>query len=548
MATSAAALPRIGAPAHARARVRVRHFPVENVLMYAISLAFYIAVANYFVFHLHYMINDAYARIDNAFDVLFTRDPHLGAIGFVWPPLPSFFELPIIAFKGFWPALVTQGFAGSIEAAMFSAGTVVLLNSGLKWAGVVRGMRWIFCAAFAINPMIVVYAAQGMSEAPFIFFFVGSILVYLRWAESRRAALLPLMGILAGAGCLCRVEMFLVTLFIGVGVVLRSVRWRVSWREIETVALLYALPAILIIGLWIGSMAVIEHDPLYFMHAQSGGGAQGATPATQGLVKITSWRDAFTFVTTHSALLFPAAIAAILMLGVRLVVKGNRLPSLILLGFVLPVGLIDVYLLKKGGLSPTLRYQIYVIPYAFLVCVYVLRSLRARMAVFSSLTALGMIAALALSNIATTETISNPDLSMDEAPGMAALMAGKAVEQINGGGQNAIALGAQLAPRVMALDKDKGLIACDSTTCFPIVLNFPDPKLLVVTSDRDFQAVLAQPKVYHVEYFLVQNSGRDQLNITYPGLWEDGAGFSSFVGDLGSGWRLYRITGDTGRG
>ena len=31
--------------------------------------------------------------------------------------------------------------------------------------------------------------AQGMSEAPFMFFFVASILVFLRWCESRRAIL-----------------------------------------------------------------------------------------------------------------------------------------------------------------------------------------------------------------------------------------------------------------------------------------------------------------------------------------------------------------------
>ena len=91
-------------------------------------------------------------------------------------------------------------------------------------------------------------------------------------------------------------------------------------------------------------------------------------------------------------------------------------------------------------------------------------------------------------------------------------------------------------------------MACDSTTCFPIILNAKNPKMFVVTSDRDFQAVLAQPSVYHVEYFLVQNSGRDELNIVYPGLWEDGGGFSSYVGDVGGGFRLYRITGPTGRG
>src|SRR6202022_4725534 len=141
----------------------------------------------------------------------------------------------------------------AIEAGAFSAGTRGLVNRGAKWAGVVRGMRWVFCLAWMINPMIFIYAAQGMAEASFIFFFTGSILVFLRWCDSRRGALLPLMGLLAGLGCLCRVEMFGVTLLLGIAVVIRTVRWRVSWREVETAALMYALPALLMIMLWIGS-------------------------------------------------------------------------------------------------------------------------------------------------------------------------------------------------------------------------------------------------------------------------------------------------------
>jgi hypothetical protein len=533
---------KISAKPHPRTK-----FPIENTLLFALALAFYIVIANYFVFHLHYLINDAYARIDNAFDVLFTRDPHLAAIGFVWPPLPSFLMLPIIAFKGFWPALVTKGFAGSIEAAIFSAGTVVLFNSGLKWAGVVRGMRWVFCLAWMINPMIFIYAAQGMAEASFIFFFTSSILVFLRWCDSRRASLLPLMGLLAGLGCLCRVEMFVVTLFLGICVVVRTVRWRVSWREVETAALLYALPAILMIMLWVGSMAIIMRDPLFFIHAQSPVGAtNGGAPHPTGLINIPKWADSVKFVATHSILLFPAIIPAVLMLGARLLMKRNRLPGIMLLALGTPVALVDVYELTFGGLSTTLRYQIFVIPFAFIVCVYVLRSLRSKHAVLSSLAALGMVTVLGLSNIVTAETVGDPRLSIDEVQVVAALTNNSTVEETTG--PNAIDIGATIAPRVEALDTDHGLIACDSTTCFPIILNAANPKTFVVTSDRDFQAVAAQPQVYHVEYFLVQNSGRDELNLIYPGLWEDGGGFSVRVGDVGGGWRLYRITGPTGRG
>ncbi len=186
------------------------------------------------------------------------------------------------------------------------------------------------------------------------------------------------------------------------------------------------------------------------------------------------------------------------------------------------------------------------IPYTFMVFVYILRSLKSRSGVLSSWVALGVVVVLGLSNVSTALTLGDPTISSDESPAVQALASNKTVEEL--GYPTSIQIGAAVAPRVEALDRDKGLIACDSTVCFPIILNAKDPKMFVVTSDRDFQAVIAQPQVYHVKYFLVANSGRDELNIVYPGLWEDGAGFSSYVGDVGDGFRLYRITGPTGRG
>ena len=147
MASTAAALGQVRPQPRARTRIRARRpFPVENTVMFALATGAYIYLANYLVFHLGYMINDAYTRVDNAFDVLFSRDPHLAAIGFFWGPLPSFFDLPILAFRGVWPALATQAFAGSIEAALFSAGTVVALTP--RSAGPARSASCAGCSAW----------------------------------------------------------------------------------------------------------------------------------------------------------------------------------------------------------------------------------------------------------------------------------------------------------------------------------------------------------------------------------------------------------------
>ena len=571
MTTAIIAFSRPAFAIRTRARVRPRRIHFENAVLLVGATAFYIAVSAYLVFHMHYMIDDAYARIDNTFDVLFTSDPHLAGIGFFWPPLPSFLELPIIAFKGLWPPLVTQGFAGSIEASLFGAGTVVLLNSGLKWAGVVRGMRWVICLIWMANPMTIIYAAQGMSEAPFIFFFMASILVFLRWTESNRTSLLPLMGVLAGLGCLCRNEAFAVAFLMGVGVIAVAVRRRARWREIENVALLYGLPTLFVIMLWLGTAAIILHDPLYWLHANgiglfpsnsSAAAIQGSTAAAGthvsrasafGVIQMKGFTNAATFIVGHSLALFPGVVAMLALLGVRLVTRQNRLGTLMLVAFGLSIPALDMYIIQSG-LGPYLRYQISVIPFAFVIAIFVLRAVRGKHALVSSWVALGIAAVLGVSNIQTAQTLANPAIGSQEAPLIAAIQAGKTVPDATGI-RNKILIGADITPRILALDKDGGHILCDSTTCFPIILNAPDATQFLVTSDRTFEAAAAAPQNYGIEYFLVPalngQGAFERLNTLYPSLWDNGAGFATLVGGVDGDpmgqWRLYRITGPTGR-
>jgi hypothetical protein len=252
--------------------------------------------------------------------------------------------------------------------------------------------------------------------------------------------------------------------------------------------------------------------------------------------------------------LFPAVVALLLLLIPRFLVQKNRLPTILLIAMGLSVPALDI-ILRTGVLGPQLgtqlRYQISIIPFTFLLAIYLLRSLRSRLHVYSSLVALALTLVLGLSNIGTAITLGLPNIAGEEAPLVAAISGGQTVPDVTGLPDPA-SFGAQLAQQIIALDADGGRILCDSRTCFSVILNAPNPYLFVVTSDRNFEAAAAQPTVYHVEYFLSFNPAvgqgpADRLNALYPGLWEDGAGFGVRVGDIG-GFRLYRIVGPTGRG
>ena len=568
MSTASLALPRPQASPRARHRTRVWGLRAEGSVIFVLTATFYSLAGAWLVFHMHFMIDDAYARIDNAFDVLFTADPHLAAIGFVWPPLPSFLELPIIAFKNVWPPLVTQGFAGVIEAALFGAGTVVLINGGARWAGVKAPLRWLICVAWVANPMVLIYATEGMSEAPFMFFFVASLLVFLMWTENPRPAYLPMLGVLAGLGCLCRNESLVIAFMLGVGVIAVSVRRRESLGKVENAALLYALPAAFFVLLWLGSAAILFNDPLYWLHANgidvltsksSAASVANAAAAGSGVSRAVAFDNisepglvaSASFVLGHSLLLYPGVLAILAALGVRTITRGNRLALLILVACGASIPVIDMIIIQKG-FGPFLRYQISVIPFAFVLAIFLLRGVRGERGFRSSFVAVGVIAVLALSNIQTALTISDPSIGLQEAPLIDALAAGKPVPNATPV-INKIDIGARITPRILALDRDHGRILCDSQTCFPIILNAPDPTLFRVTSDRSFEASAAAPLEYRVEYFLVPaqhgQGAFDRLNVLYPTLWKSGGGFASLVGvvngDPSMGqWRLYRVQDD----
>ena len=77
----------------------------------------------------------------------------------------------------------------------------------------------------------------------------------------------------------------------------------------------------------------------------------------------------------------------------------------------------------------------------------------------------------------------------------------------------------------------------------------------MITNDRDFQRVLADPLTFGAHYlFVPQPVGvglTDALNEEYPTLYAHGAGFAKFVHQFNADgicatYRLYRVTGHNG--
>ena len=111
----------------------------------------------------------------------------------------------------------------------------------------------------------------------------------------------------------------------------------------------------------------------------------------------------------------------------------------------------------------------------------------------------------------------------------------------------------QVSQYVDSLHLGRGTVLVDDFLAFDIVMSSSNTEQYVITSDRDFQQVLADPAGNGVRYFLVpsvQALGKlDAINRAYPGAYANGGGLGTLVkqfnsvSDDATDWRLYRVTG-----
>jgi hypothetical protein len=109
----------------------------------------------------------------------------------------------------------------------------------------------------------------------------------------------------------------------------------------------------------------------------------------------------------------------------------------------------------------------------------------------------------------------------------------------------------QVSQYVDSLHLGRGTVLVDDFLGFDIVMSSSNTQQYVITSDRDFQQVLADPSGNGVRYFLVpseQALGKlDAINRAYPGAYANGGGLGTLVkqfnsvSDDATNWRLYRV-------
>ncbi|MEU8659031.1 hypothetical protein [Actinoplanes philippinensis] len=441
---------------------------------------------------------DSASRVANAWYTLFSRDPHLAAIGFVWNPLPSLILLPFLPLGLIFPALTQQGLLVVLVSAALMTATVAVLHDVLRRSGVPRTARLVLTGGFALHPMIVIYSGNGMSEACFLLCLMLAVRALVIWLADGRAEQLVPLGLAIGLAYGARYEALAPVAAVPVLVFLTTLRRTPGDRPrrialARTDAVLAGLPGLLAVILWALAGKLIVGQWFATFSSRYGNSAQVSANAT-GISSVTGddlpgrigyWLQQMLGLTP----LFVVVLVAALVVAWRR--RDPRvLAAVTVLGSVLAF---DALAFLSGTSFGWLRFHITVVPLTVLLAGHLIAARPRRVVVTAAL------AAVLVAVPATVVTLGRPALAREESEWLTADGADRT--------RGLTLVNRRVAADLDAMELPDGAVLTDAAYAFGIVLASDRPRQFVITPDRDFAAAVADPAGHGVRYLLLSAQG-----------------------------------------
>ncbi|MCE5291215.1 MAG: glycosyltransferase family 39 protein [Nocardiaceae bacterium] len=541
----------------------------RSVAVFAGAFAGYLAAGLWLAIGHQFILGDALARVAAARAVVLSRDAHVAALGFIFTPLTALVQIPLTVLSSWWPGVTRWAVSGVVTSAVFMAGAVVQVRGIGLDRGVPGRLTTLVTTLFALTPMIVFYGANGMSEAPFVFFICWAMRRLIRWTSTDDVSDLMVVGSSLGLAYLVRYDGIVAaasaSLFVGALAVRRHtgpLRDRLVAARIDVI--LVAGPPVFAFLFWVAVSWLLTGEGFAQFTSVYGNAAilaeSGATRPTPAA--------GIAFALTECIVLAPGLLV-IAPIAFALGVRRRELAAFVPVVICAPIVAFQVLSYLSGSTFGLLRFYISVIPWlATAVLLLPQRRLlppSRRPGAFSSsdligvpargLAAMGVVAltagiavggwGMAQPQLAPQEYALSVVLSPDSDDHDVALRDRKLAIAATFGTER------QIADYLDSRDLPDGSVLVDSVYGFAVTTASRHPSRFVIPSDRDFVTILNDPARSGVQYLLtVPPSGRgtsDALNRRYPTLYADGAGIALLELEAPNDgadqprWRLYRV-------
>lgn len=531
------------APRQRSSATRPARWP--GVLLYCALAVGYFAVGAVLMLRYNIFEPDAPSRVANAGFALQSRHPHLSAIGFVWNPLPSIVEIPLVWLSQWWPALKHAGLAGVVQSALFMAGAAVVLRRIAIDHGVSRSWQWVAVAAFALHPMIVLHGGSGLSEAAQMFSLLWCVRHLMLWCEDSRVGDLALTGVALGVAYLARYEALPAA--VGVLVVVAAVSWvrsTDSVRRSSTVlnVLIAMFPFAVAFIAWAATGWIINDELFATLTSQYGNSSLVAGPLTHA-----AGHDSGSTWPVIASRLFGMQPLTGVAVAVAVVVAAVHRTVVTVVPVAVFGGALVFAVAAQAGSATFGWFRYYLLAVPMVICVALACWHRVKRPSVLLLTAALVVTIPFTGRLITNEDVADGHLES----GFASLVDPQGHPPAEHPARRRLISERHLAQWFDAKDLPPGSVLMDSFLTWGIWLSSTDPKQFVITSDYDFTATLNRPWDFGVRYIVATNprlNVADAVNRRYSSMWDDGAGIADLVlcadgPTRDEMFRVYRVTG-----
>ncbi|MDP2326999.1 MAG: hypothetical protein Q8M79_02820, partial [Dehalococcoidia bacterium] len=451
----------------------------------------------------YYVLNiwnaDSLSRTIDAQAVLYSRDPHLGAIGFVWPPLPT---LARIALMPVTHPLGFGEFTGQITSVIFTAGVVVVLHRILRNLGLSPRTRALWIGLAVLNPVVLLHFTNGTAESAFTLLLLLVVHYTLRLSTSPVPAISG-MGVAIAVALGVRYEALAIAGMATVGIVIfgvaqrRAASARASAVRIEGMLAGLLFPVGFVGAMWLFFNWTIQGDPLFFYTSPFSirGAADVARNAPGHVLEYAmhSVPGTLRYVTERTFQVAAVFIPATVALAWHALRRRDAIATTLLL-VALSVHAMQAYQAFTGSIAPWLRYWVYLPLLTPIVLAYLLGPAGWGEKLKDTYRTLALSILLPVmvltSNAVTFVSMQSPAVGYDEQifsfelAGMRA-EADRVRERIpNKEGADEIA---------SYLNDIEGTVLVDKQRAALFMLGIDDPARFVIDADRDFASVIRNP-------------------------------------------------------
>jgi len=510
-------------------------YPSFSKIIFFAFFILYLAAGWYITSYLNIYYNDTASRTANAFFTVFGRDPHLAAIGFVWLPLPSLLQIPLLLILY---NVGLQMLSGPIITSFWGALSVVMVYkiSLLLSAGKRSPLSLVVSFLYGINPMILLYVAIGSSETIFISSLLLFSYFFLKWYLQLGIFNLALAAFALVMAFGSRYEA--IPVFIAGIILILAVELSIKspFRKIQAIVMLFGLPFMYACVLWLLANWVIKGDPLYFLS-----GPYSNSSYTNGLSQNSALLEN-SYHSLYSSSLY--AFKRILLLAPGLVLfplillpfnknrnryLNNRLLIIILVAPYFSILAFHILQLYAGQSFGWLRFFMYSQLALTLTALYAVNT--------HKVVRYFLIISLFFGFITTGYAMGDYNYGKEEKSFVTKIENNRITLDYSRTYSDQKAVAA-------FMNSKKGKILLDTSDGFAIPLFSRNPQQYVITSDVDFLSLLKNYK-HSADWIIIPdpdfgNSKKNIITTEYPNIGEGELPSTQLYASIDD-WKIYRV-------